>query len=91
MQINTTTQVRQRGQLTIPNSIRKRRQWAKSGSVVSISSEKPDEITIKPYSPKHAQTDWKKLWADMKRVRALKGKGRGNLSAFIAKDKQTRR
>ncbi len=35
--------------------------------------------------------DWDKLWKDIKRVRALKGKGRGNLSEFIAQDRLTRR
>jgi len=31
--------------------------------------------------------DWDKLWERMKRVRAFKGKGRGNLSQFIAEDR----
>ena len=85
MSIQTTAVIRDRGQLTIPEKIRKQRKWATQTSVVTISSEKPDEIIIKPYPAK--QVDWDKLWKQIKRVRAFKGKGRGNLSQFIAEDR----
>lgn len=89
MSIQATAVIRDRGQLTIPEKIRKQRKWATHTSVVTISSETPDEIVIKPYPSK--QVDWDKLWKDLKRVRAYRGKGGGNLSAFIAKDRLTRR
>ena len=85
MGIQTTSVIRDRGQLTIPEKIRKQRQWARRASVVTIASEKPDEIVIKPYPAK--QVDWDNLWKQIKRVRAFKGRGRGNLSQFIAEDR----
>lgn len=80
--------VRGRGQLTIPDSIRRVVPWIIPMSAISISVNKPDEITIKPHQK---ITDWDKLWKLIKRVRTFKGKGRGNLSAFIAEDRQARR
>lgn len=82
--------IRDRGQLTIPDSIRKVVSWITPMSAVSISVVKSDEIVIKPHQPQK-QVDWNKLWAQIKRVRAFKGKGRGNLSAFIVEDRESRR
>lgn len=82
--------VRDRGQLTIPDSIRKLVNWVTPSSAVSISVVKPDEIIIKPHQYQK-EVDWEKLWKQIKRVRAFKGKGRGNLSAFIIEDRETRR
>ncbi len=87
--MKTVSIVRDRGQLTIPSSIRKAVNWVSPSSAVSISVVKPDEIVIKPHPQK--EVDWDKLWKQIKRVRAFKGKGRGNLSAFIAEDRETRR
>lgn len=83
--------VRDRGQLTIPDSIRRVVSWITPMSAVSISVIKHDEIVIKPHQPQKREVDWDKLWAQIKRVRSFKGKGRGNLSAFIIKDRETRR
>lgn len=80
--------IRDRGQLTIPDSIRKIVSWITPMSAVTISVTKPDEIVIKPHN---VQVDWDGLWAQIKKVRAFKGNGQGNLSAFIAKDRETRR
>lgn len=82
--------VRDRGQLTIPDSIRKLVNWVSPLSAVSISVVKPDEIVIRPHQYKK-EIDWDKLWEQIKRVRAFKGKGRGNLSTFIIEDRETRR
>lgn len=86
--MKTVSIVRDRGQLTIPEPIRALREWVSPNSVVTITSERPDEIIITPHKKR---IDWDKLWKDIKRVRAYKGKGRGNLSAFVAEDRQTRR
>ena len=75
--------VRDRGQLTIPDSIRKLVTWVTPMSVVSISVVKPDEIVIKPHQQ---NIDWDKIWEGIKKARAIKGK-RGNLSKFIAQDR----
>lgn len=80
--------IRGRGQLTIPDSIRKAITWVSPMSVVTISMIKPDEIVIRPHQHKN-EVDWDKLWKQIKRVRMFKG--RGNLSAFIAEDRQARR
>ena len=88
--MKTTSIIRERGQLTIPNSIRRIVNWATPMSAVSISVVKPDEIVIRPHQYQK-EVDWDKLWKQIKRVRAFKGKGRGNLSTFIMEDREARR
>ena len=90
-QIQETVIIRNRGQVTLPESIRRSRHWATPQSVVTISTDKPDEIVIRPHSLRQTKINWEKLWLDIERVRSYKGKGGGNLSAFIAKDRQSRR
>ncbi len=85
--MNAVSIIRDRGQLTIPDSIRKVISWVSPMSAVTISVIKPNEIVIRPHQ---AQVDWDKLWKQIKRVRAFKGKGQGNLSAFIANDRENR-
>lgn len=78
--------IRNRGQLTIPDSIRRAVNWANPLSAVDISVVKPDEIVIKPHQPQK-EVDWDKIWEGIRKARAVKGKGRGNLSKFIAEDR----
>lgn len=85
--MNTVSIIRNRGQLTIPESIRRLVPWITPMSAVSISVVKADEIRITPHQ-KHV--DWDKLWARIKEVRAYKGKGRGNLSKFVLEDREAR-
>lgn len=66
--------------------------------VIVMKNNKPDVaiVDIKKLEATEAvnparAVNWDKLWKDLKRVRAFKGKGNGNLSAFIAHDRQTRR
>ena len=75
--------IRDRGQLTIPDSIRKAVSWVTPQSAVSISVVRPDEIVIKPHQK---YVDWDKIWEGIRKSRAIKGKG-GNLSKFIAEDR----
>ena len=70
--------VRNRGQLTIPDSIRKIVNWITPSSAISITIVKPDEIIIKPHQK---QVDWDKIWKGVKESRAIKGKGK-TTSAF---------
>ena len=86
--MKTISIIRDRGQLTIPDSVRRIVNWVAPLSAVSISVIKPDEIIIRPHQ---AQVDWDRLWAQIKRVRAFKGTGRGNLSSFIIQDRDARR
>jgi bifunctional DNA-binding transcriptional regulator/antitoxin component of YhaV-PrlF toxin-antitoxin module len=77
--------IRDRGQLTIPDSIRKTVSWVNPMSAISITVVKPDEIIIKPHQ---VQVDWDKIWLGIKKARSIKGKnGKGNLSEFIAEDR----
>ncbi len=87
-----TSVIRNRGQLTIPDKIRESYNWISPNSVVNIISDSNDEIIIKPHGINaKREVDWDKLWGDIQRVRSYKGKGRGNLSKFIAEDRQIRR
>lgn len=86
--MNAVSIIRGRGQLTIPDSIRKTLNWVSPMSAVTISVVKPDEIVIRPHQ---TQIDWDELWARIKRVRSFKGNGQGNLSAFIINDRENRR
>lgn len=88
--MKTVSIIRDRGQLTIPDSVRRLVSWVTPMSAVSISVVKPDEIIIRPHQAQK-DIDWDKLWAQIKRVRSFKGTGKGNLSAFIMKDRETRR
>lgn len=83
MRLQTTSIIRNRGQLTIPEVIRRAVGWANPLSAVSISIVHPDEIVIRPKK----EVDWDKLWKSIKKSRSLKGKRRGNLSKFIAEDR----
>ncbi|MEK7633479.1 MAG: hypothetical protein AAB437_01410 [Patescibacteria group bacterium] len=85
--IQTTAIIRNRGQLTIPDVIRRAFNWMKTESVVKITYHSPQEIVITPYIQENVKkTDWKKIWAAINKARSFKGK-RGNLSKFIAKDR----
>lgn len=87
--MKTVSIIRQRGQLTIPESVRRRVKWVSPLSAVSISITKPDEIVIRPHH-QQKDVDWDGLWKQIKRVRTFKGT-RGNLSSFIQEDRKTRR
>ena len=79
--------IRNRGQLTIPDSIRRFVPWVNPVSAVTISVTKPDEILIKPHK---TYVDWDKIWAGIKKSRALKGKGE-SVSAveFLDQDRKS--
>ena len=85
--MKTVSIVRNRGQLTIPDSIRKFVPWVNPMSAVTISVIKPDEIVIKPHKN---QLDWDRIWAGIKKSRALKGTGR-SISAveFLTQDRKS--
>jgi len=79
--------IRDRGQLTIPDSIRKVVSWITPMSAVTISVTKSDEITITPHKK---QYNWDKIWAGVKKSRAIKGKGKGISAAeFLEQDRQS--
>ena len=84
--MKTVSIIRDRGQLTIPDSIRKLVTWITPSSAVSISVVKPDEIVIKPHRKEY---DFDKIWEMVKRSRAIRGKGAGSSLEFIEKDRNS--
>jgi bifunctional DNA-binding transcriptional regulator/antitoxin component of YhaV-PrlF toxin-antitoxin module len=79
--------IRDRGQLTIPDSIRRRVGWATTNSAVSISVVKPDEIIIRP---NQNYVDWDKIWENIRQSRAISGKGHESAASFLEKDRHSR-
>jgi len=78
--------IRERGQLTIPDTIRKAVSWVTPMSAVTISVMKPDEIIIKPHQ---SRVDADKIWTLVQRSRAIKGKGKGSAVEFLEKDRHS--
>lgn len=76
--------IRERGQLTIPESVRKIVGWANPMSAVSITVTKADEIIIKPHSQ---FLDWEQIWANIRKSRAISGKGKISASKFLKTDR----
>lgn len=83
--MKTVSIIRDRGQLTIPDSIRKSVKWANPLAAVTITVTKSDEIVITPHQN---QTDWKKIDANMKKLHAHSGKSTLSAAEFIAQDRQ---
>jgi bifunctional DNA-binding transcriptional regulator/antitoxin component of YhaV-PrlF toxin-antitoxin module len=82
--MKTVSIIRDRGQLTIPDSIRKVITWMNPMSAVTISVNKPDEIIITP----HKQIiDYDVIWEKIKKSRAIVGKGKGSAAQFIQEDR----
>ncbi|MBU3979234.1 hypothetical protein KJ980_01635 [Patescibacteria group bacterium] len=78
--------VRDRGQITIPDSIRKAVSWVSPMSAVSITIRKPDEIIIQPHQK---YVDWDKIWKGIHASRAIRGKGKVSAAKFLEKDRQS--
>ncbi|PIU03755.1 hypothetical protein COT44_01620 [Candidatus Shapirobacteria bacterium CG08_land_8_20_14_0_20_39_18] len=79
--------IRQRGQITLPKKIRENIDWLVENSVVGIKTSEA-EICISPYQESVKPINWKNIWEKIKLSHSFKGK-KGNLSQFIAKDRQT--
>lgn len=82
--MKTVSIIRERGQLTIPDSIRQLVSWVSPMSAVSITVLKPDEIVIRPHQ---AQVNWDEIWEGIKQSRAIHGKGNISASEFLIKDR----
>lgn len=76
--------IRERGQLTIPDSVRKLVSWVAPLSAVSISVVRPDEIVIRPHQN---GVDWDKIWESIRKSRAIHGKGKISALEFLSKDR----
>lgn len=84
--MKTVSIIRERGQLTIPDSIRRVVSWVTPLSAVSISVIKPDEILIKPHSQ---NMGWDMIWQSINKSRAIVGKGKISALEFIEKDRNS--
>ncbi len=78
--------VRDRGQLTIPDSIRRVVTWITPMSAVTISVVKPDEIVINPHQK---QVDWDQVWENIRKSRAISGKGNLSTVQFLEQDRSS--
>lgn len=78
--------IRDRGQLTIPDSIRKLVNWVNPQSAVTISVVKSDEIVIKPHQK---QVDWDKIWEGIRKSRAIKGKHAVSAFEVLQRDRKS--
>ena len=79
--------IRQRGQITIPGKIRNDLPWLDEGSAIHVIVN-DQSIVLKPYQQASQKTNWKKIWDKIALARSIKGK-KGNLAAFIARDRGT--
>ena len=78
--------VRNRGQITIPDSIRKAVRWVRPMSAVSISVVKPDEIVMKPHQ---STLDWGQIWRNINASRSKSGRGDISGSDFLERDRKS--
>lgn len=84
--MNTVSIIRDRGQLTIPDSVRKLVGWITPMSAVIISVVKPDEIVIKPHQK---NINWDEIWENIKKARSMKGKGTQSAAEFLEQDRRS--
>lgn len=84
--MKTVVIVRNRGQITIPDPIRKTVGWANPMSAISISVVRPDEIVLKPHQNK---LDWNQIWKNINASRAISGKGNESGYGFLEKDRRS--
>lgn len=82
--MKTVSIVRDRGQLTIPDSIRQIVDWVTPMSAVTITVVKPDEIIITPHQK---QINWDQIWENIRKSRAIKGKGNMSATEFLKQDR----
>ena len=86
--LQTTAIVRDRFQLTIPDSVRVGADWVTPGSVVTVTQISADEIVIKPHVV-NKKTNWDRLWRNIELARSHKGSYQGSLSDFIISDRES--
>lgn len=84
--MKTVSIIRGRGQLTIPDSIRKIITWMRPMSAVTISIIKPDELVIKPHQE---NVDWDKIWKGIRKARSIHGKSKQSAVEFLHKDRSS--
>jgi len=84
--IQGTAIIRNRGQITIPEKIRRTLKWPTANSVVSLVTTIQNEIIIKPYD-NEKKVNWSQIWNNIELSRSYQGK-QGNLSKFVSSDRK---
>jgi bifunctional DNA-binding transcriptional regulator/antitoxin component of YhaV-PrlF toxin-antitoxin module len=85
--MKTVSIIRDRGQLTIPDSIRKTLKWTQPMSAVSIIVVKPNQIVIEPQQPTY---DREAILAGLERAQSIKGNGKAVSAAeFLQRDRRS--
>lgn len=84
--MKTVSIIRDRGQLTIPDSVRRLVSWVTPQSAVTISVIKSDQILITPHQK---QVDWDKIWEGIRKSRAVKGKNAISAAEVLQRDRQS--
>lgn len=87
--MSTIAIIRQRGQLTIPDSIRGKMEWVTPGAVVSLATVKANEIVIRPHATGDKYVNWNNIWRNIELARSHKAKYKGSLSHFILEDRES--
>ncbi len=86
--MKTISIIRNRGQLTIPDSIRKRVSWVNTMSAVSVTLVKPNEIVIQPHD---TAVNWLDVWEGIRNARSISGGGDSlNAAEFLESDRRAR-
>ncbi len=78
--------IRQRGQLTIPDTIRKSISWVSPLSVVLISIINKDEIIIRPHKPNMNENE---IFKKINKSRNIIGNGNKSALDFIIEDRSS--
>lgn len=90
MDYQTTAVIRQRGQLTVPEEIRKVFNWVTNNAVVSINIT-AGGFFVAPFAAKaQKKVDWQSILERMQIAHTFKGKS-GSMSQFIINDRDDRR
>lgn len=88
--VQVTSIIRDRGQLTIPETVRRVVRWTSPSSVVTLSVERSNEITIKPHGEQKI-IDWKAIWNNINLARSFKGRNETKSAlALITEDRERR-
>jgi len=84
MNITINTTIRDRGQITLPYSMRERSDWLATNSPIQVTLADEKIIIRPPHHP--SQTPWNKIWDALHLAQSFTGKN-GNISSFILKDR----
>lgn len=80
--------IRNRGQLTIPDPIRKIAGWTSNSSAVELTMDRIDQITVNPFHSSKEQ-EWDKIIELINKAREIKGRCSESGFDFIKRDRET--